>query len=181
MLLLRPSHLSVFLSLLIPAFTHPLADQNEQQPDITAIEPRDLAQPPWDPRRLTHHTSTLSKRFLIIDGYQLSLSQHVQILPINIASEEIREFWTQVMATVLANWPSDSHTLSVNVGQMQVLFDSGDENVPLDWLGILHLASYMIENVCTGGGWVALFQGRLINLATQVAMRVTLQHHGRGF
>ena len=120
MLLQRFSHLTVFSNLLTLAFTHPLEDQNEQHTDITIREPRGLSQPSLDHSHLNLQIPTLSRRNNIIGGYQISLFRHVQILPITVAAEDLRQFWTGVMIAVDAKRQTNDHVLPVRFGNLEI-------------------------------------------------------------
>lgn len=181
MLLPRFSHLTVFSNLLTLAFTHPLEDQNEQHTDITIREPRGLSQPSLDHSHLNLQIPTLSRRNIIIGGYQISLFRHVQILPITVAAEDLRQFWTGVQIAVYAKRQTNDHVLPLRFGKLEILFESENQNVPLDWSAIFSLARYLEDNVCTGGGWARFFQGAMTNLATEMVIRVTLRYIGQVF
>ena len=99
MLLRLLSHLIICSTLLILAFSHPLADRNEQHNSMGTMTLRDLSQPSSDHGRLNPRGPTFSRRQLIIEGYRLSLSHQVQILPISITAQQLRAFWTEVMIT----------------------------------------------------------------------------------
>lgn len=178
MLLLCLVHLS---ALLLPAFTHPLADQDKQHTDMRTIEHHDLSQPPSDHRRLNFGGPSLSRRVNILEGYRLSFSQNVQILPVTVAAEVLREFWTGVMVAVVANWQTNDRVLEARFGNLEILFESGNANGPLDWVAILYFASYMKDKVGIGEAWAGFFQGTMTDLATQTAVRVTLRYIGQVF
>lgn len=178
MLLLCIVHLS---TLLIPAFTHPLADQDKQHTDIRTIEHHDLSQPPSDHRRLKLRDPSLSRRIDNLEGYRLSFSQNVQILPVTVAAEVLREFWTEVMVAVVANWQTNDRILDARFGNLEILFESGNANGPLDWVAILYFASYMKDKVGIGAGWAGFFQVTMTDLATETVVRVTLRYLGQVF
>ena len=85
------------------------------------------------------------------------------------------------MIAVDAKRQTNDHVLPVRFGKLEILFESENENVPLDWTAIISLASYLEDNVCTGGGWAGFFQGAMTNLATQMVIRVTLKYNGQVF
>ena len=63
MMLLRfLSHLIICSTLLILAFSHPLADRNEQHNNMAAMRLGGLSQPPSDYGRLNHRVPTFSRR-----------------------------------------------------------------------------------------------------------------------
>ena len=176
MLLLRLLHLS---TLLILAFNHLLAYHNKQHTDIRTIEYHGLSEFASDHRRLNLRNLSLSRRVNSLEGYQFSLSQHIQILPVTVAAEALREFWTEVMVAVVAKWQSNDHFLDARFGGLEILFENGNEDVSFDWTAILFFASYMKDKVGNGGGWAGFFQGTMTDLATQAMIRVTLRYVGQ--
>ena len=132
MLLRFLSHLIICSTLLILAFSHPLADQNEQHNSMGTMKLRGLSQTISDYGRLNHRAPTFSRRQLIIESYRLSLSHQVQILPITIAAQKLRAFWTDVMIAANSKWQSNDHILLLQFGQLLILSESDDDNIPLN-------------------------------------------------
>ena len=80
-----------------------------------------------------------------------------------------------------ARWQTTDRFLSVRIGNLVIMFEGGNEGIPLDFTAIVFLASYMRGQVPNGGGWAGFFQGTMTNLATQVVIRVTLQYVSQVF
>lgn len=53
------------------------------------------------------------------------------------------------MITVDAKRQTNDDVLPVRFGKLEILFESENENFPLDWTAIISLASYLEDNVCT--------------------------------
>ena len=176
MRLFRLSHWTTISTLLFSALTHLPVIQAEQQKDTKALRPRVPLQLSSDHLHREFQSQILTRRFIIIDGYRLALASHVQILPIQIAATELRNFWNRVIPAVVEKWGTNDGSLLVSFGNLQILFESEHPNVALDWVAILTLASALRERVCIGGGWAGFFQGTMTNLATQTVIRVTFQY-----
>lgn len=99
----------------------------------------------------------------VVEGYQLSFSQRLQILPINIVAEELHDFWTKVTVAADAKRQTNPRFLPVSYGNLQILFESGDGIVPFNSTALVLLARSMKDRMCVGE-WLAGFcQGTRMN------------------
>lgn len=85
------------------------------------------------------------------------------------------------MVAVVANWQTNDRILDARFGNLEILFESGNTNGPLDWVAILYFASYMKDKVGIGAGWAGFFQLTMTDLATETVVRVTLRYLGQVF
>lgn len=85
------------------------------------------------------------------------------------------------MVAVVTKWQTNDRILDARFGSLEILFESGNANGPLDWVAILYFASYMKDRVGIGEGWAGFFQGTMTDLATQTVVRVTLRCIGQVF